>query len=70
MFVLYYQGGDILRKTFTTTIEEKIQNDFRETCSKKNVKMNDVLEAFMKSFISGEFEVEFEYKLKSVKNTK
>lgn len=53
-----------MRKTFTTTIDENIQNDFRKTCSDKSVKMNDVLEAFMKSYVAGEFDVEVEYKLK------
>lgn len=53
-----------MRKTFTTTIDEKVQNDFRETCADKKVKMNDVLEAFMKSYTAGEFELEVEYKLK------
>lgn len=56
-----------MRKTFTTTIEEKIQNEFRETCSTKNVKMNDVLEAFMKSYTAGEFDIQVEYKLKQLK---
>lgn len=56
-----------MRKTFTTTIEESIQKDFRETCSANNVKMNDVLETFMKSYTSGEFDIELEYKLKRVK---
>ncbi len=53
-----------MRKTFTTTIEEQIQTAFKEACSKNGVRMNDVLEAFMKSYAAGEFEIELEYKLK------
>ena len=54
-----------MRKTFTTTIEEDIQKDFKKACAKNKVKMNDVLEAFMKSYIAGELEVEMELKFKS-----
>lgn len=54
------------RKTFTTTIEETIQKDFKIACVQNEVKMNDVLEAFMKSYINGEFTLELEPKLKRV----
>lgn len=56
-----------MRKTFTTTIEEQVQKDFKETCTTKNVKMNDVLETFMKSYIAGEFDLAVEYKLERKK---
>lgn len=52
------------RKTFTTTIEEAIQKDFKIACVQKGMKMNDVLEAFMKSYIDGEYDVELEPKLR------
>lgn len=52
------------RKTFTTTIDEDIQKDFKTTCIKNDVKMNDVLEAFMKAYSNGEFKVEIELKIK------
>lgn len=57
------------RKQFTTTIDEEIQKDFKETCTNRGEKMNDVLEAFMKSYINGEFEIEREVKyiLKKIK---
>lgn len=54
------------RKTFTTTIDETIQKEFKVSCVKNDVKMNDVLESFMKSYIDGEFKVEVELKLKKV----
>lgn len=54
------------RKTFTTTIDNKTLTDFKTSCIEKDVKMNDVLEAFMKAFIDNKFNVEVEFKL--VKN--
>ena len=59
-----------MRKTFTTTIGEDIQKDFKEACSSNKVKMNDVLEAFMKGYIAGEFQLETELKIKKSKSTK
>ncbi|SDZ19036.1 hypothetical protein [Tindallia californiensis] len=50
------------RKQFTTTIDEDIQKQFKEACSKNNVKMNDVLEAFMQGYIEGNFQIEKEVK--------
>ncbi len=56
-----------MRKTYTTTIEESIQIAFKNACAKNEVKMNEVLEACMESFIQGEFHIEKEikYKIKS-----
>lgn len=67
MFInIYYncQGGEkyMVRKTFTTTIEEDLQKGFKETCVKKGEKMNDVIEAFMQGYIDGEFTLEKEVK--------
>lgn len=56
-----------MRKPFTTTIEENIQKEFKEKCIKNSDKMNDVLEAFMKSYIKGEFKLKVEYRLKREK---
>jgi len=53
----------LAKKTFTTTIEEEIQKEFREKCSKNDVKMNEVLEAFMTAYSNGEFEIERTYKV-------
>lgn len=55
-----------MRKTFTTTIEEDVQKVFKAACVQHNAKMNDVLEAFMKSYSNGEFIVQTEIKLKKV----
>lgn len=52
------------RKTFTTTIEETVQKNFKVSCIENEVKMNDVLEAFMKAYSNGEFKVEIELKIK------
>lgn len=46
------------RKQFTTTIDEDIQRVFKDQCIIRSDKMNDVLEAFMNSYINNEFEVE------------
>lgn len=56
-----------MRSTFTTTIEKEIQESFKAKCKKSNVKMNDVLEAFMKEFIVGKYSLEKEYILKKNK---
>lgn len=57
----------IARKQFTTTIDEDIQKAFKEQCVIYNDKMNDVLEAFMESYINGEFQVEKIVKFKLMK---
>lgn len=57
------------RKQFTTTIEEKIQKDFKEKCSNMGDKMNDVLEAFMESYINGDFVIHKEVRF-SLKKSK
>ncbi|MFA9556081.1 hypothetical protein ACERII_02065 [Evansella sp. AB-rgal1] len=53
----------MVRKHFTTTIEESISQAFKESCAENKVRMNEVLEAFMKSYSAGEFKVEMEYKI-------
>ena len=55
------------RKSFTTTIEENIQKDFKEKCLKNNDKMNDVLETFMQSYVNGEFVLQTNFSLKQIK---
>lgn len=69
IYVLLYLYKEVhyLRKTFTTTIEEEIQKGFKIACTKNEVKMNDILEAFMRSYINGEFHVETEIKIKRIK---
>ena len=51
------------RKPFTTTIDVEIQQKFKEKCSQNKDKMNDVMEAFMKEYINGNFKLEVEFKL-------
>ena len=48
----------MLRKTFATTVEENLQNRFREVCKDKNLKINEVLEALMQAFINGKVDVD------------
>ncbi len=57
------------RKQFTTTIEEEVQKRFKEKCNINGDKMNDVLEAFMESYINGEFKIrkEVRYSLEKTK---
>lgn len=54
----------MLRKSFTTTIDEDIQKKFKEKCKSNKDKMNDVLESFMKAYIDDEFKLEIEFRLK------
>lgn len=51
------------RKSFTTTIDEKIQKDFRDKCKYNGDKMNDVLEAFMNEYIADKYKLKVSYKL-------
>ncbi|WP_161594264.1 hypothetical protein [Paenibacillus sp. CFBP13512] len=46
------------RKTFTTTIDEQLQKDFKKSCIDQDEKMNDVLEAFMNAWITGQYTIE------------
>lgn len=40
------------RSTFTTTIDKKMQKEFKIKCMQNDKKMNDVLEKFMQNYIS------------------
>lgn len=51
------------RKSFTTTINNEIQEKFKRKCKEKNEKMNDVLEAFMKGYIDDKYTLEVSYSL-------
>ena len=46
------------RKSFATSIDEKTQDDFKNTCNEYGVKMNVVLEAFMQQFNNEDFKIE------------
>lgn len=45
------------RKTFTTTISKSLQNQFKAKCAESGIKMNDLLETFMKMYVDGKFEM-------------
>jgi len=44
-----------MRKQFATSIDTNISDEFRKACDKRDIKMNVVLEAFMKQFAGNEF---------------
>ncbi|MBQ2396824.1 MAG: hypothetical protein II304_07330 [Bacteroidales bacterium] len=45
------------RKTFTTTIDESLQNRFKAKCAEKGIKMNELLEVFMQMYSEERFEL-------------
>lgn len=45
------------RKPFTTTIDEHTQNKFKSRCAEQGIKMNDVLEVFMRMYTDGKFKM-------------
>lgn len=47
------------RMPFNTTINTDVQNEFREYCMEIGIPLNVVLEAFMKQFSKGEFQMKF-----------
>ena len=47
-----------MRKQYTTSIDTDISDNFKKTCEDYNVKMNVVLEAFMKQFSEQQFKIE------------
>ena len=55
------------RKQFATSIDTDVANRFRNSCDKRGIKMNVVLEAFMNQFADDEFQVKI---TKSVPPTK
>lgn len=48
-----------MRKPFTTSIDTEISEPFKQTCEDYDLKMNVVLEAFMRQFTGHEFKIEF-----------
>lgn len=53
-----------MRKAFNTSIEKKIQNEFKEKCKEENIPMNKVLEMFMERYVKGEFKIEMNISFK------
>lgn len=45
------------RKQYTTSIDTDISDNFKSSCDKRGLKMNAVLEAFMKQFSESYFDV-------------
>jgi len=58
------------RKTFATTVEETLQEQFKNVCKQKDIKINEALEALMQAFINGEIDIEVNttYRIISTKN--
>lgn len=48
-----------MRKQFATSIDTDISDIFKRTCDDYDLKMNVVLEAFMRQFSEHEFKIEF-----------
>lgn len=48
-----------MRKQFATSIDTDISDNFKKTCDDYDLKMNVVIEAFMKQFSEHEFKIEF-----------
>ena len=57
-----------MKKSFTTTIEDTLQDRFKDICKENNLKMNEVIEALMQAYIDGVFKVETSYSVKIVKD--
>lgn len=53
-----------MRKAFTTSIEESIQNSFKSTCAQRGLPMNTIMELFMRAYSDGRFKIELEYESK------
>lgn len=47
------------RLPFNTTISTDVQKEFKEYCMEIGIPLNVVLEAFMKQFSKGEFQMKF-----------
>ena len=52
----------MVRKPFTTSIDSDISGNFKTACEERGIKMNVVLEAFMKQFTHNEFAVKISKK--------
>lgn len=53
------------RKTFGTSIDEKVIQDFKVACAKNNIPMNTVMELFMRAYAAGRFKTEIQYENQS-----
>lgn len=48
-----------MRKPFTTSIDTDVSDIFKKICEDYDLRMNVVLEAFMRQFSDHEFKIEF-----------
>ena len=48
-----------MRKPFATSIDTDISDSFKKACDDYDLKMNVVIETFMKQFANHEFKIEF-----------
>lgn len=48
---------EMSKKSYTTSIDTDISGNFKAACEERGIKMNVVLEAFMKQFTNNEFAV-------------
>ena len=46
------------RRTFTTTLDEELLKEFKEKCNNDGITYNDVLEEFMRLYLSGQIAFE------------
>ena len=56
-----------MRKAFNTSIEENVQNTFKEKCKQENIPMNKVLEMFMDGYNNNKFIIEMKVNFKEEK---
>jgi len=49
------------KKTFGTSIDEKIIQDFKVACAKNNIPMNTAMELFMRAYAQDRFKIEIQY---------
>lgn len=58
-----------MRKTFASSLDEDVQNTFKTKCAESGLPVNVVLEAFMKAYNAGEFEVKMIKKKLSIEQS-
>ena len=58
-------GQKMAKRTFGTSIDEKVIQGFKVACAKNNIPMNTVMEIFMKAYAEGRFKTEIQYESQS-----
>ena len=49
--------GELMKKQLNTPVDGDILDNFRNACNDYNLKMNVVIEAFMKDFSNGGYDI-------------